>query len=170
MNEASAELLQTQLDRFEELLADLLEISRFDAGAAVLESDPADVRALVQRLGPHVEDVEPIRFHRGLVVDRDEATNVELKDFLNEEGYQAFALSEPDQVVEEIKKGRFQLVLLDVSPPEDPGVELLQRIRHADSDICVVAMTALPTVAFAQAGLAQKTCLIYDGIACRYNV
>jgi DNA-binding response OmpR family regulator len=84
-----------------------------------------------------------------LVVDRDEATNVELKDFLNEEGYQAFALSEPDQVVEEIKKGRFQLVLLDVSPPEDPGVQLLQRIRHADSDICVVAMTALPTVAAA---------------------
>ena len=28
----SAELLQAELDRFEELLADLLEISRFDAG------------------------------------------------------------------------------------------------------------------------------------------
>jgi len=84
-----------------------------------------------------------------LVVDRDEATNLELKDFLSEEGYQAFALSEPDQVVEEIKKGRFQLVLLDVSPPEDAGIELLQRIRRADSDICVVAMTALATVAAA---------------------
>jgi DNA-binding response OmpR family regulator len=84
-----------------------------------------------------------------LVVDRDEATNLELKDFLNEEGYQAFAISDPDQVVEEIKKGRFQLVLLDVSPPEDPGIELLQRIRHADSDICVVAMTAMPTVSAA---------------------
>lgn len=84
-----------------------------------------------------------------LVVDRDEATNLELKDFLSEEGYQAFALSDPDQVVEEIKKGRFQLVLLDVSPPEDAGIELLQRIRRADSDICVVAMTAMPTVAAA---------------------
>jgi DNA-binding response OmpR family regulator len=84
-----------------------------------------------------------------LVVDRDEATNLELKDFLNEDGYQAFALGEPDQVVEEVKKGRFQLVLLDVSPPEDWGIELLQRIRHADSDICVVAMTAMPTVAAA---------------------
>lgn len=84
-----------------------------------------------------------------LVVDRDEATNLELKDFLSVEGYQAFALSDPDQVVEEIKKGRFQLVLLDVSPPEDAGIELLQRIRRADSDICVVAMTALATVAAA---------------------
>ncbi len=84
-----------------------------------------------------------------LVVDRDEATNIELKDFLSEEGYQATALGDPEVVIDEIKKGRFQLVLLDVSPPEDRGIELLQRIRHADSDICVVAMTAMPTVAAA---------------------
>ncbi|HMG28343.1 MAG TPA: transcription-repair coupling factor, partial [Acidimicrobiia bacterium] len=31
----------------------------------------APVRALVQRLGPHVEDVEPIRVHPGAQVDRD---------------------------------------------------------------------------------------------------
>ncbi len=36
----SAELLADQLDRFESLLADLLEISRFDAGAAALEAEP----------------------------------------------------------------------------------------------------------------------------------
>ena len=46
----SAELLQAQLDRFEALLADLLEISRFDAGAAVLEVEPADVREVVGRV------------------------------------------------------------------------------------------------------------------------
>lgn len=45
----AAELLQNQLDRFEELLADLLEISRFDAGAANLETDITDVRSLVER-------------------------------------------------------------------------------------------------------------------------
>jgi len=37
-------------------------------------------------------------------------------------------------------------VLLDVSPPVDAGVDLLQKIRSADSDICVVCMTALPSV------------------------
>jgi DNA-binding response OmpR family regulator len=81
-----------------------------------------------------------------LVVDSDEATNIELKDVLTEQGYQASVLTEPDQVIEEIKKGRFQLVLLDVSPPVDAGVELLQKIRAADSDICVICMTALPSV------------------------
>lgn len=44
----AAELLQAQLDRFESLLADLLEISRYDAGAAVLDASPCDVRDLVR--------------------------------------------------------------------------------------------------------------------------
>jgi len=43
----SSELLHTQLDRFEDLLADLLEISRFDAGAAVLDAEARDLAAVV---------------------------------------------------------------------------------------------------------------------------
>jgi two-component system sensor histidine kinase MtrB len=43
----AAELLHAELDRFEGLLADLLEISRYDAGAARLESEPADIRGVV---------------------------------------------------------------------------------------------------------------------------
>jgi two-component system sensor histidine kinase MtrB len=50
----SAELLQAELDRFESLLTDLLEISRFDAGFAMLDAEPTDlvpvVRAVVERL------------------------------------------------------------------------------------------------------------------------
>ena len=46
----SAELLQHELDRFEALLVDLLEISRHDARAAVLEADSVDVTDLVASL------------------------------------------------------------------------------------------------------------------------
>ncbi|MFR9800144.1 MtrAB system histidine kinase MtrB [Streptomyces sp. MS06] len=46
----SAELLADQLDRFESLLADLLEISRFDAGAAALEAEPVDLREVVRQV------------------------------------------------------------------------------------------------------------------------
>jgi DNA-binding response OmpR family regulator len=81
-----------------------------------------------------------------LVVDRDEGSNVQIKDYLTREGYQAEVVTDSAQVVEEIKRGRFQLVILDVSPPEGRGVELLERIRSADSDICVIAMTEMPTV------------------------
>jgi two-component system, OmpR family, sensor histidine kinase MtrB len=43
------ELLQSQVERFEGLLVDLLEISRYDAGAATLEAEPFDVCDLVRR-------------------------------------------------------------------------------------------------------------------------
>lgn len=56
----SAELLNNQLDRFETLLADLLEISRIDAGAARLEFDRIDlgnlVREEIEAILPAIED------------------------------------------------------------------------------------------------------------------
>ncbi|MBI1351170.1 MAG: HAMP domain-containing protein [Actinomycetales bacterium] len=55
--ERAVELLQNQLDRFEELLADLLEISRFDAGAAVLDDERVDLIPLIERA---IRDAEPL--------------------------------------------------------------------------------------------------------------
>ncbi|CAN5508914.1 two-component system sensor histidine kinase MtrB [soil metagenome] len=45
----SAELLTRELDRFENLLGDLLEISRYDAGAAHLEAERVDFGGIVER-------------------------------------------------------------------------------------------------------------------------
>jgi len=58
----SAELLQTQLDRFESLLSDLLEISRFDAGAAELSAEPIDLREVVRLV---VDAAEPLAERKG---------------------------------------------------------------------------------------------------------
>jgi two-component system sensor histidine kinase MtrB len=58
----SAELLGSQLDRFESLLSDLLEISRFDAGAADLSAEPIDLRDVVRRV---VEGAEPLSERKG---------------------------------------------------------------------------------------------------------
>jgi DNA-binding response OmpR family regulator len=80
-----------------------------------------------------------------LVVDHDEGSNIEIKDFLTTEGYEANVMNDVDQVVDEVKQGRYQLVVLDVSP-DGKGIDLLERIRAADSDICVIGMTAFPTV------------------------
>lgn len=58
----AAELLQNELDRFEALLVDLLEISRFDAGVAVLDAESFDLLTLVERVvtsaTPLAEDLE----------------------------------------------------------------------------------------------------------------
>jgi two-component system sensor histidine kinase MtrB len=61
--ERAVELLQTQLDRFEELLSDLLEISRFDAGAAVLDDERVDLITLVTR---SIEGAQPLAERTGL--------------------------------------------------------------------------------------------------------
>jgi len=61
----SAELLQTELDRFEALLTDLLEISRFDAGAAVLSTDVADIGDIVAKV---VEDTARLADSHGVAI------------------------------------------------------------------------------------------------------
>lgn len=82
----SAELLQAELDRFEALLVDLLEISRYDAGAAALDAAPTDLVVLTHRVlaqtaalaaargtpveldeqGPVIAEVDAVRIERAL--------------------------------------------------------------------------------------------------------
>ncbi|UDY22736.1 HAMP domain-containing histidine kinase [Nocardioides sp. Kera G14] len=61
----AAELLHTELDRFERLLTDLLEISRMDAGVAPLEAEDVDLVELSHRV---VDAAEPLAATRGLDV------------------------------------------------------------------------------------------------------
>ena len=58
----SVELLASQLERFESLLVDLLEISRFDAGAATLDTELVDVCNLVRR---SADDAQQLAERRG---------------------------------------------------------------------------------------------------------
>jgi two-component system, OmpR family, sensor histidine kinase MtrB len=57
MNKRSAELLYHQVERFQALLADLLEISRFDAGAAVLDAEPQDILAVIHHV---IDGAQPL--------------------------------------------------------------------------------------------------------------
>jgi two-component system sensor histidine kinase MtrB len=67
----AAELLQKELDRFETLLVDLLEISRFDAGAAVLETDDVNLVDVAHRV---------VDMTRALADQRDVRLEVEAPD------------------------------------------------------------------------------------------
>jgi len=62
----AAELLQHELDRFETLLGDLLEISRFDAGAAQLEREDVNLGDVVRRV---VESTLPLAEQRGVSIE-----------------------------------------------------------------------------------------------------
>ena len=109
----SAELLQHELDRFELLLTDLLEISRFDAGAAALHLEDVDMgelarsvarwaQPLAERTGARIEvhvpadgclvEADPGRIERivrNLVsnaVDHAESSDVVIRVSCNAEG------------------------------------------------------------------------------------
>ena len=58
----TAELLHAEIDRFEALLTDLLEISRFDAGAAALDLEATDLRSVAARV---VESTATLAGRRG---------------------------------------------------------------------------------------------------------
>jgi two-component system sensor histidine kinase MtrB len=58
----STELLQSQIERFETLLTDLLEISRHDSNVATLDSEPADLCDLVRR---SADDAQQLAERRG---------------------------------------------------------------------------------------------------------
>ena len=62
----TAELLHTQVQRFEVLLADLLEVSRYDAGAVELELEPTNLVRLVEEA---VDTMVPLAEGRGSVFE-----------------------------------------------------------------------------------------------------
>ena len=83
---------------------------------------------------------------RVLVIDDDEDICLYLKEFLTREGYRVTTVNKPLDALPEVKDGRHQIVLLDVRMPDVDGVELLREIRSIDSDVCVIIMTAYPSV------------------------
>jgi two-component system, OmpR family, sensor histidine kinase MtrB len=62
----SAELLQSQIERFEVLLSDLLEISKHDANVATLDAEPTDVCDLARR---SADDAQQLAERRGCRIE-----------------------------------------------------------------------------------------------------
>jgi two-component system sensor histidine kinase MtrB len=62
----SAELLQSQIERFENLLTDLLEMSRHDANVATLDAELADISDIVRR---SADDAQQLAERRGCRIE-----------------------------------------------------------------------------------------------------
>ena len=114
----SAELLQSQIERFEELLADLLEISRHDANVATLDAESADVCDLVLRAAA---DAEQLAAQRG--------TRIEFR-------------LPPQQCIAEVDRRRVERVLrnlLDNAVEHGEGRDVVVTVA-ADRDAVAVAV------------------------------
>ncbi|MCW4464392.1 MtrAB system histidine kinase MtrB [Glutamicibacter sp. MNS18] len=65
MTSRSAELMYNQIERFQNLLNDLLEVSRFDAGVAVLDRESTDLGTIVRKV---IDTATPVADEYGSVL------------------------------------------------------------------------------------------------------
>lgn len=76
-----------------------------------------------------------------LLVDDDIELGAMLREYLQQEGFDAVAVHDGAQGVAEAVSGRYAIVVLDVMMPRMGGIEVLRRIR-AQSRIPVLMLTA----------------------------
>lgn len=86
-----------------------------------------------------------------------------LRLLLKGEGYNLTIVSGPDELLEELKTGEFDLVLLDLNYTRDTtsgreGLDLLAGIRRIDADLPVLVMTAWSNVDIAIEALRLGAC------------
>ncbi len=77
-----------------------------------------------------------------LIVDDEQEIRESLEQLLSLEGYQAASVGTGGDGLRKLDEGVFDLVLLDVSLPDQSGLEVLKSIKRDNADVGVVMITA----------------------------
>jgi CheY-like chemotaxis protein len=78
---------------------------------------------------------------RILVIDDDDTVRDATASFLESEEFEVVAVADGLSGIEEIKKGRFDLVVVDVFMPGMDGLETTRAIRQLDAAVPVIAVS-----------------------------
>jgi DNA-binding NtrC family response regulator len=81
-----------------------------------------------------------------LIVDDDKEICEYMETFLTRDGFLVKTLNNPQEAVDEVRTGRYHIVVLDLMMPKVDGIEVLKQIRKIDSDIAVVIFTGYPSL------------------------
>ncbi len=90
---------------------------------------------------------------RILIVDDDKAICEYMQTLLEKDGFDVTTQSDPTVVEDEVKRGSFHVVILDLMMPKLDGIEVLKRIRTFDNDLAVIIFTAHPNLDTAVASM-----------------
>ncbi len=88
-----------------------------------------------------------------LIVDDDKEICDYMETFLARDGFAVKTLTAPQDAVEEVRTGKYHLVILDLMMPKTDGIELLRQIRKVDTDIAVIIFTGYPSLETAVASM-----------------
>ena len=83
---------------------------------------------------------------RILVVDEDQDSVDLVEKILKKDGYRVLTLTDGRKVEEEIRKNDIHLAVVDLKMPEVSGLDVVEMIRHHDSDCAVILMTGYATL------------------------
>jgi EAL domain-containing protein (putative c-di-GMP-specific phosphodiesterase class I) len=72
-----------------------------------------------------------------------------LKRILGQSRYPVTTCASPHEAIALVSTGSYHVVISDISMPEMSGLELLKRVRQFDSDLPVVLLTGVPSIASA---------------------
>jgi two-component system OmpR family response regulator len=81
-----------------------------------------------------------------LVVDDDPDICDYMQTMLSQAGYIVQTLTNPSRAIEELRAGRYHIVVLDLMMPKVDGIEVLKAMRKIDSDVAIVILTGYPSV------------------------
>jgi len=81
-----------------------------------------------------------------MVIEDDADLCEYLIELLTEEGYEVDAFQSPLEALDRLKNKVYHLVLLDLKMAEMNGVDVMKKIRKFDTDLCVIILTAYPSV------------------------
>ena len=81
-----------------------------------------------------------------LVVDDEEVMRNLLCDVLTDAGYKVEAVLSGKEAIEKVNRDKFSIVITDLKIPGIGGIEVLRRLKATKSDICVIIITAYPSV------------------------
>ena len=76
-----------------------------------------------------------------------------METFLARDGFAVKTLTSPLDAVEEVRTGKYHLVILDLMMPKTDGIEVLRQIRKVDTDIAIIIFTGYPSLETAVASM-----------------
>ena len=77
-----------------------------------------------------------------LIVDDEQDVRWALSNVLKKEGYRVSEAEDGPQALRALRKSRPDLILLDKKMPRMDGIQVLEKIREADSEVPVIILTA----------------------------
>jgi DNA-binding response OmpR family regulator len=77
-----------------------------------------------------------------MIIDDDPDINNLFKIFLEHDGFQVDSYTNPKDALYYFKKGKYDLVLLDLKMPQIDGIGMFQALKNRDDEVSICLITA----------------------------